>query len=140
MERAELLIRRQARSGSRVSLLMFDLDHFKLINDRYGHAIGDAALRVFSENIQYTMREGDVIGRLGGEEFAALVAGSADEAAIAAERVRTAFEAAGVVIAGQSHVRHGQHRSGRLPGEGLQYRAPVVARRCRALCRQAKRP
>ena len=100
MERAELLIGRNARSGSRVSLLMFDLDHFKSINDRYGHAVGDAALRVFSETIQYTMRDGDVIGRLGGEEFAALVAGSVDEAEIAAERVRAAFEADGAVIAG----------------------------------------
>jgi diguanylate cyclase (GGDEF)-like protein len=99
MERAESLIGRQPRGNSRVSLLMFDLDHFKLINDRYGHAVGDAALRVFSETIQYTMRDGDVIGRLGGEEFAALVAGSAGEAAIAAERVRVAFEAAGLVIA-----------------------------------------
>jgi diguanylate cyclase (GGDEF)-like protein len=79
--------------------LMFDLDHFKSINDRYGHAVGDAALRVFSETIQYTMRDGDVIGRLGGEEFAALVAGSVDEAAIAAERVRAAFATDGAVIA-----------------------------------------
>jgi diguanylate cyclase (GGDEF)-like protein len=98
MERAELLIARNARGGTRVSLLMFDLDHFKSINDRYGHAVGDAALRVFSETIQYTMRDGDVIGRLGGEEFAALVAGSVDEAAIAAERVRAAFAADGAVI------------------------------------------
>jgi diguanylate cyclase (GGDEF)-like protein len=98
MERAELLIARTARDNARVSLLMFDLDHFKSINDRYGHAVGDAALRVFSETIQYTMRDGDVIGRLGGEEFAALVAGSADEAAIAAERVRAAFAADGAVI------------------------------------------
>lgn len=100
MERAELLIGRNTRGGGRVSLLMFDLDHFKLINDRYGHAGGDAALRVFSETIQYTMRDGDVIGRLGGEEFAALVAGSAEEAEIAAERVRAAFEADGAVIVG----------------------------------------
>jgi diguanylate cyclase (GGDEF)-like protein len=119
MERTELLIGRRARGSSRVSLLMFDLDHFKLINDRYGHAVGDAALRVFSENIQYTMREGDVIGRLGGEEFAALVAGSADEAAIAAERVRAAFEAAGVVIAG--------HRMGATVSIGV---ADCLAKSC----------
>jgi diguanylate cyclase (GGDEF)-like protein len=100
MELAELQIARRARQGSRVSVLMFDLDHFKSINDRYGHAGGDEALRVFAHTIQGTMREGDVIGRLGGEEFAALVAGSADEAAIAAERVRVNFETAGLVIAG----------------------------------------
>ena len=54
---------------------MFDLDHFKSINDRFGHAAGDEALRVFAETIQDTMRDGDVIGRLGGEEFAAIVPG-----------------------------------------------------------------
>jgi diguanylate cyclase (GGDEF)-like protein len=104
MERAELLIARSARSGDRVSLLMFDLDYFKVINDRYGHAVGDEALSVFSETIRYTMRDGDVIGRLGGEEFAAFVAGSVEDAAIAAERVRASFEAAGAVIAGH-HMR-----------------------------------
>jgi diguanylate cyclase (GGDEF)-like protein len=103
MERADVLIGRSARKrGGRVSLLMFDLDHFKSINDRFGHAAGDAALRVFAETVQTTMREGDVVGRLGGEEFAALVSGSAGEAAVAAERVRTAFEAAGVTIAGHA--------------------------------------
>jgi diguanylate cyclase (GGDEF)-like protein len=100
MERVELLIGRVARAGGRVSVLMFDLDHFKSINDRYGHAVGDTALRVFAETIQRTMRDGDVIGRLGGEEFVALVGGSVSEAAIAAERVRAAFEAAGTVIDG----------------------------------------
>jgi diguanylate cyclase (GGDEF)-like protein len=103
MERADVLVGRSARKrGGRVSLLMFDLDHFKSINDRFGHAVGDAALRVFAETAQNTMREGDVVGRLGGEEFAALVSGSAGEAAVAAERVRAAFEAAGVTIAGHA--------------------------------------
>jgi diguanylate cyclase (GGDEF)-like protein len=103
MERADVLIGRSARKrGGRVSLLMFDLDHFKSINDRFGHAAGDAALRVFAETAQNTLREGDVVGRLGGEEFAALVSGSAAEAAVAAERVRAAFEAAGVMVAGRA--------------------------------------
>jgi diguanylate cyclase (GGDEF)-like protein len=99
-ELAELMVARRARKGGRVSVLMFDLDHFKSINDRYGHAGGDEALRVFADTVQRTMREGDVIGRLGGEEFAALIPASADEAAIAAERVRANFQAAGLVIAG----------------------------------------
>jgi len=100
MERAEALIARNASDGNRVSLLMFDLDYFKSINDRYGHAAGDDALRVFSETIRYTMREGDVVGRLGGEEFAAIVSGSPADVTVAAERVRACFEAAGTVIAG----------------------------------------
>jgi diguanylate cyclase (GGDEF)-like protein len=100
MEMSELLIARSARKRERVSVLMFDLDHFKLVNDRYGHAGGDAALRIFSDTIKYTMREGDVIGRLGGEEFAAFLQGAVSDAAIAAERVRVAFEAEGAVIDG----------------------------------------
>jgi diguanylate cyclase (GGDEF)-like protein len=100
MERADLAIARVARQRGKVSLLMFDLDHFKSINDRFGHAIGDEALRVFAQTVQETMRGGDVIGRLGGEEFAALVPGSVNEAAIAADRVRAAFELAGGTIAG----------------------------------------
>jgi diguanylate cyclase (GGDEF)-like protein len=99
MELAAMMIQRRAKKGARLSVLMFDLDHFKEINDRFGHAAGDEALRVFSETIQRTMRDGDVIARLGGEEFAALVPASSIEAAIAAERVRSAFEAAGVMIA-----------------------------------------
>ena len=100
MEGAQLILERSACNGGGVSLLMFDLDHFKSINDRYGHAVGDAALRIFAETIRSTMRDGDVIGRLGGEEFAALVPESVDQAAIAADRVRTAFELAGAVIDG----------------------------------------
>jgi diguanylate cyclase (GGDEF)-like protein len=101
MELARLMTaRRRARKNGLVSVLMFDLDNFKRVNDRFGHAIGDAALCAFAESIQTTMRDSDVIGRLGGEEFAAIVMGSANDAAIAAERVRAAFEAARAVVAG----------------------------------------
>jgi predicted signal transduction protein with EAL and GGDEF domain len=84
MELAELMMAERARNGDRISVLMFDLDHFKSVNDRFGHVGGDEALRVFADTIKGTMRDGDVIGRFGGEEFAALVPASADEAAIAA--------------------------------------------------------
>jgi len=100
MERTEHLVERMAAQRSSVSLLMFDLDRFKMINDTYGHASGDAALRVFADVIAKTLREGDVIGRLGGEEFAAVLPEPAAAAGIAAERVRAAFEAAGMVIDG----------------------------------------
>jgi diguanylate cyclase (GGDEF)-like protein len=100
LEVAERMIG-HARNGDRLSVLMFDLDHFKAINDNHGHAIGDDALRIFAQTIQGTMREGDVFGRLGGEEFAALVAAGSNDAAIAAERVRAAFEIAGIEISGR---------------------------------------
>lgn len=61
------------RHGHAVSLLMIDLDHFKGINDRHGHAGGDAVLRSFVQTARTVMRQSDVFGRIGGEEFAALL-------------------------------------------------------------------
>ncbi len=83
-----------------VSVLVFDLDHFKSINDRFGHGTGDAMLELFATVARATMRAGDVIGRLGGEEFAAVLPGSLTEAAIVAERVRSAFAAAALAPGG----------------------------------------
>jgi diguanylate cyclase (GGDEF)-like protein len=80
---------------------LFDLDHFKSINDRYGHAMGDDALKAFAVTATGRMRVTDIIGRLGGEEFAAIVPGNAAEAAIVAERVRASFQTAGLVISHQ---------------------------------------
>ena len=77
-----------------VSVLAFDLDKFKSINDRFGHKMGDVVLEMFSKSVQKTMRADDIIGRLGGEEFVAIISGKLADARIAAERVRVAFEAA----------------------------------------------
>jgi diguanylate cyclase (GGDEF)-like protein len=86
------LIRTTARPGRPVAALMFDLDHFKKINDTYGHAVGDSALIVFARVASTNMRSNDLIGRLGGEEFAAVLPNmNADEALAAADRVRLAF-------------------------------------------------
>lgn len=97
---ADRLIAAQRRKDEAVSVLMFDLDHFKSINDRFGHEAGDDALRAFAITISGTMRSGDIIGRLGGEEFAAILSGDIDKATVAAERVRAAFARAGASIAG----------------------------------------
>jgi len=78
------------------SVLAFDLDHFKSINDRFGHKTGDAVLSLFAKVAGKTMRTDDVVGRIGGEEFLAVLSGTIADAAIAAERVRSAFEAAAV--------------------------------------------
>jgi diguanylate cyclase (GGDEF)-like protein len=85
-----------------VTLMMFDLDHFKSINDRFGHATGDAALCVFAETLRATTRAHDIVGRLGGEEFAAIVPGDLAVAGIMGERIRAAFERAAVWIDGHS--------------------------------------
>jgi diguanylate cyclase (GGDEF)-like protein len=94
------LCARQARKHEPVTLMMFDLDHFKSINDRFGHATGDEDLKVFADVLSTSMRASDIMGRLGGEEFAAIVPGNNEIAAKIAERIRAGFEAAGAVIVG----------------------------------------
>jgi diguanylate cyclase (GGDEF)-like protein len=100
LEVAQELIDTQRRKGESVTVLMFDLDHFKSINDRFGHDAGDDALRMFAATASGNMRGDDIIGRLGGEEFAAILPGNAATAVMVAERVRTAFENAGAIISG----------------------------------------
>lgn len=80
-----------------VSLLMIDADHFKAINDRYGHEAGDAALLSMMQTISRSLREEDIVGRIGGEEFVVILPNAdADGAMEVAERVRTAMQ--GTVI------------------------------------------
>jgi diguanylate cyclase (GGDEF)-like protein len=102
LENALALCARQAARNKPVTLMMFDLDHFKSINDRFGHAVGDDALRVFADTIRKSMRASDIVGRLGGEEFAAIVAEPTALATSIAERVRSNFESVGKVIAGRA--------------------------------------
>jgi diguanylate cyclase (GGDEF)-like protein len=91
---AALMTANRRKKLAPVSVLAFDLDKFKSVNDRFGHKMGDVVLEMFSKSVQKTMRADDIIGRLGGEEFVAIISGKLADACIAAERVRTAFEAA----------------------------------------------
>ncbi len=95
------LIRRAAAPDRPVAALMFDLDFFKAINDRFGHAIGDRVLKVFANTATANLRSSDIFGRLGGEEFAAILPNADIDAAVAAaERVRAAFVQAAIEIDG----------------------------------------
>jgi len=96
-ELAELEIARTIRYGKPLALLMLDVDHFKRINDTHGHHVGDAVLQELSRVCLHTMREIDIVGRLGGEEFAILLPESdAAQALEAAERLRETV--AGIVV------------------------------------------
>ncbi|MEP7031134.1 MAG: GGDEF domain-containing protein [Pseudolabrys sp.] len=92
----------QGERGEPVTLFMFDLDHFKSINDSFGHSTGDNVLRVFAQALRTGMRASDIIGRLGGEEFCAIVAEPMEMALPIAERIRAGFEAAGVAVDGHA--------------------------------------
>lgn len=82
-----------ARSGTPFCVALLDLDHFKRINDEYGHLVGDDALRGFARCATRTLREVDVLGRWGGEEFLVLLPGvDAQQAVTAMERLRGALK------------------------------------------------
>jgi diguanylate cyclase (GGDEF)-like protein len=88
---------RAERSGTPLSVVLADLDRFKDVNDAHGHAIGDEALRTFADVLRETVRESDVAGRWGGEEFLLLLPGAdEDGAAQLAERVRARLSARSV--------------------------------------------
>jgi len=84
-------LKRAQSSGSPLSLVLFDIDHFKSVNDTYGHPAGDAVLIAFSSAICDQVREDDIVGRYGGEEFAVVLPGAGEAVATSvAERVREA--------------------------------------------------
>jgi diguanylate cyclase (GGDEF)-like protein len=92
------MIEREAKGGRPVTVMIFDIDHFKSINDRFGHPAGDEMLKLFSTIVVNNLRISDLSGRIGGEEFAALLPCALEEGVLVAERVREAFETSGVVV------------------------------------------
>ncbi len=81
------------------SCLMIDIDYFKSFNDRYGHIVGDAILRELSATIQQNIRQIDLLGRFGGEEFSIILSETDKDAArFAAERIRKAIEDKGIKV------------------------------------------
>lgn len=103
-ERTEEARALSARLRKPVALMMLDIDHFKRLNDRFGHATGDEALCVFAQTVRSVLREHDIVGRLGGEEFALAMPGTDLAGALqAAERVRMAVAEAPVLTDGNQY-------------------------------------
>jgi diguanylate cyclase (GGDEF)-like protein len=82
-------VNRAQHGGERVAVVVIDLDHFKDVNDRHGHLLGDAVLAAVADSIRVIVRPGDLVGRFGGDEFTVLLAGIDEAQALStAERLR----------------------------------------------------
>jgi diguanylate cyclase (GGDEF)-like protein len=101
LQASDDMMRQQGSEERSVSVILFDLDHFKSINDRFGHALGDRVLQIFADTVRINLRPTDIFGRLGGEEFAACLRNVGAEYTVAlADRIRGDFEKAAAIIAG----------------------------------------
>ena len=101
-EAAEAEMQRALRYRSELSLLMMDLDHFKVVNDTHGHVTGDAVLVSFAQTVQQLVRKVDLVARLGGEEFVVLLPNiTAEQATALAERIREAVYHSHLLVEGK---------------------------------------
>jgi diguanylate cyclase (GGDEF)-like protein len=93
-ERLALELERARREGQELSLAIIDLDHFKGVNDTHGHLVGDRVIRGLARSLRKHLRRTDIIGRYGGEEFAALLPNtSPEQAAARLDKIRERFGA-----------------------------------------------
>jgi diguanylate cyclase (GGDEF)-like protein len=101
MARGERLVARHSHESATLSLLFLDLDHFKALNDRFGHSGGDDVLTCFVGLVNSCIRPTDFLFRMGGEEFCCLLPYTGTEQAqLVAERIRQQVEAASVIVGG----------------------------------------
>ncbi len=135
----EAALGRGRRAGALVGALYVDLEHFKAINDRHGHAIGDEVLRVTAERLRSRVRAGDTVGRIGGDEFVVLAEAPESEDALVqlAERVLEAVTVP-IVVAGRelrigAAVGVAVSRDGGVDADGLLFEADAAANRAKAL-------
>jgi len=99
---AEREFQRGRRAHSPMSFMIFDIDHFKSVNDRFGHAVGDAAIRHVTAQAAHALRGYDGLFRIGGEEFAAIIADAPfEQLQQIGERLRALIESAPMMVNGQ---------------------------------------
>lgn len=104
-EDIEPVIAGSRRRGKPVAIALLDLDHFKEVNDTHGHAIGDDVLRAVAKRIEETLRQEQIVGRIGGEEFVVLLPDTSPaQALIAIERVRKAVGESPIPVTGAGEV------------------------------------
>ena len=102
MDAAQRMFERHEGDATPISLLAFDLDRFKKINDTFGHPTGDHVLRIFADVLSRAARPADTAGRIGGEEFALVLPGfSGDAALVIARRIQSAFQKDAHFVNGQ---------------------------------------
>lgn len=93
MEKAEHEIRRAQRYGTSFAMIIMDIDFFKSINDKYGHQTGDIVLQQMAQTVKSALRESDIFGRIGGEEFSIILMETEQKTArLTAERIRSLIE------------------------------------------------
>ena len=125
-------------SGEHLAVALFDIDHFKQVNDRYGHPVGDEVLRRIAALAEGCIRDRDLVGRLGGEEFAVLMPGaSLDQAVAVGERLRRACQDAehphGISVTISLGVAAGEGRDASFllrEADAALYRAKFEGRNC----------
>jgi diguanylate cyclase (GGDEF)-like protein len=143
---ATAMIARARRTGTTLSVVMFDLDRFKQINDSYGHAAGDEVLRCVGSTLRATVRDSDLSARLGGEEFVAVLPDAdLQEARVVAERLRAQLRARTIPAIGSSVTASfgvAELQPGDATAEDLLHRADQAMYRAKALGRDqiADRP
>lgn len=100
-------ISRAQRTQTPLAVLLIDIDHFKSVNDRYGHLAGDRVLRAVADTLETELRDYDIVGRIGGEEFAVLLpATDAEQAGESAERLRRRIADVAVTLEGDQQLAH----------------------------------
>lgn len=105
LERAEQTLKRLRKDDGHACLLILDMDHFKRINDAYGHVAGDRVLKQVAANCREQLRDSDVCGRLGGEEFGVLMPGSTvDQGMEISERIRMSLARSPVNVRDSQHI------------------------------------
>ena len=139
MTRLREELARARRDDATLSCLMLDVDHFKQVNDRFGHLVGDQVLREIAQRVEVQVRASDVTARYGGEEFALLLPQTpAAQAAVLAERIRAAvaaehFHAAGQALAVTVSIGVADLRPAQVPGDFKALGESLIARADAAL-------